>query len=621
MKPALFLLLAVLAAVTATFTSCADDSEDSANVVELVAPEGDLNFAYVDVAAETGYTMRNRSGTDTEKEYILEAMPPGIAVADFNGDGWYDLYCPNGNKIVSYDQPSHTIRLNTDSSRPRNELYLNRKGKRFEAVGKAAGVDDPGWAFGAIAGDVDNDGDPDLFVCNWGANLLYLNDGTGKFKEVGVSAGVAGDPRHWSLGPCFVDIDNDGDLDLYVAQYADMDAMLRNPKITQLVDGKYTGRTCVWRRLEVYCGPTGLRPLNDVVFKNMLVETGELKFEDVTKKAGCWLKYDPKRSETTESPGPYYGFQPVAFDINQDGWQDIFVANDTQENLCWINQKDGTFKNDALVRGLARSMDDFTTQASMGVAVADFNQDGMLDITITEFSHDQFNLLLGEKLPAGMIVFKDVAARTSVRDATFTALGWGALFVDPDLDGDVDIFYACGHVFPEVMQKEKVLDTTYKQPNLLLLNEDPKNLRLRLLGATAGPGLAIEKCSRGAVMIDFDNDGDPDIATTELNDMPCLLRCDNASGNRWLSIRLVGNPQKKVPLDPAGTVVTVKTGDRAQKKVFLIGSSFLSSEDPRLLFGMGDAEAFDSIEVLWTNGEKTEIPGSHTNQALIVRLK
>ena len=613
-------VLAVVAALLLVVGGCGDEPDRP--IVPYHKPMGGLTYAYVDVAKAMGYTMLNRSGNPDQKNYLFEAMPPGIAVADFNGDGWYDLYCPNGNNVDDYDPKTGKVTMIPVDKAPRNELYWNREGKRFEAGGKAAGVDDHLWAFGAIAGDVDNDGDPDLYVCNWGANRLYLNDGKGKFVEVGGQVGVAGGSvpsEDWSTGACFVDIDNDGDLDLYVAQYADAFDLVK--RFTKLEGGRLTGRQCNWKGLKVYCGPHTLRPSNDVVFKNLLVETGELKFQDITKKAGLWFKTTDV-SYTKHSKGPFYGFQPVAWDINGDGWQDIFVANDSHVNNCWINQKDGTFQDDAARMGLALGMSNFEPQASMGIAVADFNLDGEFDITMTEFSHDEFNLLLGERFPSGLFGFNETAAKSSLRNLTFLPLGWGALFIDPDLDGDTDIFYACGHVFPEVANLSGQ-DTHYKQMNILIENVDPRRLKMRNVSALAGPGLLIQKCSRGAVVVDFDNDGDPDIATTEHNDLPSLLRCDldPAQSRHWLAVRVIGNPSKKVTMDAAGAVVTVKVGDLTIKKLVVLGSSFMSSEDPRLLFGLNQATTADWVEVAWPNGQKTRLDRVLADRLLTIRLR
>jgi len=613
----LFVLLVVGAVFAATGVSGCGENKKPAGPVAIVKPRGDLDFAYVDVARSVGYTLRNRTGKDDRKEYILEAMPPGIAVGDFDGDGNYDLYCPNGNDITAYDPKTKRIKLLDPP--PRNELFFNRGGK-FVAAGKASGVDDGLWGYGALAADVDNDGDTDIYLCNWGVNRLFLNDGTGKFVDVAKQAKVAGDPRHWSAGACFIDYDNDGDLDLYVAQYADVYDMLERPDITTILpDGRITGRNCAWKKLDVYCGPLGLKPLNDVFFKNMLMETGKLSFENVTKQAGMWFKVT-NVSYSESSGGPFYAFQPVAWDINGDGLQDIFVANDSVENTCWINQGDGTFKNEAPTMSVAISMTDYNPQASMGVAVGDMNLDGIFVLVITEFSHDQFNLLLGEWRPSGLFGFKEMAAKAGLRSITFSLLGWGAVLVDPDLDGDLDIYFACGHVYPEV-DGMKNQDTSYRQVNPLILNEspNPNRLKFREVTAIAGPGLAVKKCSRAAVMIDFDNDGDPDIATTEMNDNPTLLRCDRKASLRFLSVRLIGNPAKKVPLDPAGAVVSVKVGDRVLKRVLQIGSSFQSSEDTRLLFGLGK-DKIEYLEVLWPNSEKTRLDNPAPNQFLTIRL-
>ncbi len=585
-----------------------DDQNDTpSGPPPRAAPTGALSFAVIDVAGSMGYTMRNRSGTSRAKNFIVEAMPPGIAVGDFNGDGWMDLYCPNGNQLGKWDPRARLIGFARPEEAPRNELYWNRGGKRFEPGGKAAGVDGSGWSFGAVAGDLDNDGDTDLFVCNWGLNRLYLNNGDGTFKEVAVQLGAAGDARGWSTGACLVDYDRDGDLDIFIAQYSDMHALFSDKSsVRQNADGTLDGRTCVWRGIKTYCGPLGLRPQNDVLLENRLQEEGGLRFKDVTRARGLYIPHND-RSGKENSTGPFYGFQPVAWDIDGDGWQDVFVANDSVLNQCWINRggKQG-FVDDAARMGLAMSSTDHTAQASMGVGVGDLNGDGLLDLVVTEFSHDQFNVLLAERLENGIVIFNEKAAHTGMRDVTFMKLGWGANVFDADLDGDNDIFFACGHVYPEVDDFPS-LQTPYRQTNLLILNDGSRRLRLRDVSRDAGPGLAVRKPSRASATIDFDNDGDLDIATTELNESPCLLRfdLDPKHKHHWVAIRLKGDPKAQIPLDPAGAIVRVTAGGKTLTRVRLIGSTFQSSEDPRLHFGLGTATKVEKVEIQWPNGKTT----------------
>jgi hypothetical protein len=583
-----------------------------------VAPATGLDFAFVDVASEAGYTLRNRTGRDQRKEFILEAMPPGVAVGDFDGDGDMDLFCPNGNDIRGYDRRTRKVTLIEGADAPEDELYWN-EGGRFVAGGRRAGVNDTGWSFGAIAGDIDNDGDADLLLCNWGFNRLYLNQGDRTFREVAAAAGVTGAEDGWHTGACFLDYDKDGDLDIYVCRYADMHAYFEDTtQVTIDAEGLH-GRSCDWKGLKVYCGPTGLRPQNDVMFKSLLRETGELRFEDVSAAMGIVFPYN-ERSNTASSAGPFYGFQPVSWDIDGDTWPDLFVANDSVPNLCWLNREGRAFTNRAPEMGLHVSQDDFSAQASMGVGVSDMNLDGVFDLIITEFSHDQFNLLLGERLPSGLVVFNEKASRTGLRDITFAKLGWGANFIDVDLDGDVDQFYACGHVYPEVdLPIFRNENTSYRQTNLLVLTHDARKLKIEDVSARAGPGLQVRKASRASVAIDFDDDGDMDIATTELNDTPCLLRCDvRAKDRHWLMVRLRGRPEAGIPLDPAGTIVRVRAGGLLMSRVLLLGSSFLSSEDPRLHFGLGPHGKADRVEVLWPDGKTTVLEDVPANRIVPV---
>ncbi|MHC4223433.1 MAG: FG-GAP repeat domain-containing protein, partial [Planctomycetota bacterium] len=553
-----FLLPAAVLVLAVGLHSCG--GKDEPQTVAEVKPEGGLAFAFVDVAPQMGFLLRNRTGTDRKKNFILEAMPPGIAVADYDGDGWMDLYVANGNLIWRYHPGTRKITLLPPEEEERNELFWNKGGKRFERGAKAAGVDDNLWGYGAVTGDIDNDGDPDIYQCNWGTNRLYLNDGKGRFTDVAAQAGVAGNDRDWSTGCCLFDYDRDGDLDLFVCQFCDIHGVLADPTITTVdEDGKPNGRSCEWKGLEVYCGPTGLIPLNDVLYRNLLMETGELKFEDVTKKAGVWFDYDD-RSATVESRGPFYGFQPVAWDIDRDGWPDVYVANDSVANNCWINQKDGTFKDMAMEMSLAMGMEDFQPQASMGLGIGDLNKDGLQDILVAHFSHDTFNMLIAEYLEERkMTVFNEKASKSGLRQMTYRALGWGTEAFDPDHDGDLDIFFANGHVYPEVDQFP-AQETTYEQTNMLILMEDPRRLKLRDVSDIAGPAFEQRRVSRAAAEVDFDNDGDPDIALINLNDTSSLYRCDldrKSAPRHWIRVRLRGDPKAKIPNDPAGAEITV----------------------------------------------------------------
>jgi hypothetical protein len=609
----------LIAAAVIGLSTCGGDEPPR---VTEVKPQGGLAFAYVDVAESMDFLLRNRTGTDTQKNFILEAMPPGIAVADYDGDGWMDLYVANGNLIHRYDPKTKKVTLLPPEEEERNELFWNKEGKRFERGGAAAGVDDNGWGYGAVCGDIDNDGDPDIYQCNWGRNRLFLNDGKGKFTEVGEEAGVSGNDSDWSTGCCLFDYDKDGDLDLYVCQFCDIYEQLSRPDMTKVQpDGRPFGRVSKWKGLQVYSGPHGLIPLNDFLYKNLLAETGKLQFKDVTKEAGLWFALDA-RSSTTESGGPFYGFQPVAWDINRDGWIDFYVANDSVVNTCWINQKDGTFKDMAMVLSLAMSMDDFTAQASMGLGLGDLNQDGLQDILIAHFSHDAFNMMIAERLPGrDMVVFNEKASRTGLRQITFTKLGWGTLAFDPDHDGDLDIFFACGHVYPEVDQFP-AQETSYRQKNVFILMENAKRLKIKDMSAFAGPAFQDVRVSRAAAEVDFDNDGDPDIAMINLNDMSSLLRCDldrKSAPRHWIRVRLRGDAKKKIPNDPAGSEITVKAGDIETTKVFLLGSSFMSCEDPRVHFGLGDHAVVDSIEVLWPDGTKTRREKVRADQVVEIR--
>jgi len=350
------------------------------------------------------------------------------------------------------------------------------------------------------------------------------------------------------------------------------------------------------------------------------METGKLGFKDVTKKRGLWFRTTP-RSFTDNSAGPYYGFQPVSWDIDEDGWPDIFVTNDSVSNLCWLNKQGKRFEDGAQAMGLAMSASDYNPQASMGVAVGDLNNDGRFDLIVSEFSHDQSNLLTAERLPNGMVVFNEKAVKTGFRDLTFFKLQWGTTLYDMDLDGDLDMYICCGHVYPEVDQF-KDQQTSYRQTNLVVLNADPERLKLVDVSNRAGPGLRVTKVSRAAVAVDLDDDGDLDIITSELNDRPTLLRLDidrARNKNHWLMIHLVGDPAARIPMDPVGAIVNVTAGKLHMSRVRMIGSSFQSCEDPRLHFGLGPSAVAEKVEVRWPNGKTTVLENVAADRHIEIR--
>ncbi|MFQ5843493.1 MAG: CRTAC1 family protein [Planctomycetota bacterium] len=552
-----------------------------------------------DVAAERGITQLNQTGVPGRKELIMGAVGPGAAWFDANGDGLLDLYVPNGSWLVGpkrdrfYDGPD----------RPRNSLYIQTPDHRFVEEARRRGVDDDAWSFGACAADLDNDGDQDLVVTNFGANRLYRNDGRGFFVDVAVAAGVAGADDEWSTGIAVGDYDRDGLPDLYIANYADMFEWLqkcpdvkRDPATGEILEA----RVCKWQGLDVYCGPKGLPGQQDHLYRSL----GGLRFQDVTARAGLRLEE------------PLYGFQVLFTDLNHDGWPDIYVANDSVPSTYFESGGDGTFRERAGERGvrLGRTGEE---PAGRGADSADLNGDGYLDLNKTNFAADTYNVYVAERMPDGTPMFKDYSTRTGIEAAVYNSLGWGVAIFDYDHDGDPDVFYANGHVYPEV-DAVPALKMSFKQRNQLFRNDRAPgagagdSLRFTQVTDFVGSGLRLLHSSRGAALADFDEDGDLDILVVNLNDRPNLLL--NELGSRrghWLKIRLVGNPALRVNLDAIGCTVTVRAGDRVQFLESKRGQSWLGCHDPRLHVGLGDHTGPVTVEVVWPNGRQTrhDLPG------------
>ncbi len=558
---------------------------------------------FVNEAKKRGVDLLNRTGKPGRKEFILGAVGPGAAVFDANGDGRLDVYIPNGNWLVG----DRRTEFYGGDDRPRNALYIQQADGTFRNEAKERGVDDDAWGFGAVAADLDADGDQDLVVSNLGPNRLYINDGKGRFADVAVAAGVAGPSERgkwqWSTGIAVADFDRDGVLDLYIANYADMFKWMREyEKIKRDDQGRIIqARVCDWQRLKVYCGPLGLPAQQDHLFRGKGGENAAIRFEDVSQRTGIHRPED--------DGGPKYGFQVLFTDVNLDGWLDIYVANDSVESFLFESRGDGTFEERGGAYGVAvgRNGDD---QAGMGATTVDMNGDGYPDLLKTNFSLQTNNLYLSARLPDGRIVYGDSSERTGLRAAVYTALGWGVLSFDYDNDGDRDIYYANGHVYPEVDTPAAAgLNTSFEQLNILFRNDSTDtNGRRRLRykeQRDAGPGLSVRKCSRGASVIDFDNDGDLDIVVINLNNTPDLLvNHRGAREGAWVKLRLTGDPRKKVNIEGIGSRVTVTAGNKSQLFETHRGEGFLGCGDPRVHVGLGRHKGPIDVEVIWPNGQK-----------------
>jgi hypothetical protein len=512
--------------------------------------------AFVDRADAAGIRVVTVSGDAKEKRFLLESIGGGLAVIDYDNDGWMDLYVAGGGTVES-------ARAGT-GNHP-GALYRNNRDGTFTDVTAAAGLVNRHWGKGALAADFDNDGWMDLYLCNYGPNVLYLNNRNGTFRDATARAGV-GDPR-WSAAAAAADFDRDGKLDLFVANYLDYDVN-RLP-----VSGKF----CSYRGIAVACGPRGLKGAGDALYHN----DGNGVFSDVSVKAGV------------SDPEGYYGLGAVWGDYDNDGWPDLFVANDTTPNYLYRNNRDGTFSDVATRAGVAFS-EDGRAQAGMGAEMEDLDNDGLLDIMITTFSDDYKTLFRN----TGKGYFRDDSHSAGLAADSMRDLSWGVGFFDFNNDGFKDVFIANGHIYPQVDRYG--LNISYRQRNTLYLNAG--NGKLRNASANAGAGLAITKSHRGAAFADFNNDGWMDVAVVALDEKPSLLMNQGLPGRHWLLIRLVGTQSNRFGV---GARITVRAGTLTQTREVKAGGSYASSSDPRAHFGLGAAAAVDELTVAWPSGKTT----------------
>ncbi len=512
------------------------------------APGSAGGLWFTDVAVPAGLTARNVSGSPA-KGYLIEAKGGGAAFLDAEGDGDLDIYLLSGSTFGRPDPQAH------------NRLYRNDGPRPFVDVTARSGLGDTSWSMGAAVADFDNDGDADVYVTNYGANRLFENDGTGRFSDVTAAAGV-GDTL-WGTGAAWGDYDRDGDLDLYAANFVRFRKDLR-PRAMEY---------CQWKGVEVFYGPEAYPGAPDVLYRN----EGGGAFRDVSRESGVTVAT------------PYKGFQPVFADLDDDGWPDIYVADDTTPNLFYRNQGDGTFRDVSLRSGASHNVNG-DVQAGMGVGLGDYDGDGDLDLFVTHFSDDYNTLYRNE----GGGYFADLSFRAGVGGASMPWVGWGTAFADLDNDADLDLFVANGHVYPVVDDHD--LGTSYAQPNLVFANQGQG--LFEDASSRAGPGLRVRKVSRGAAFGDYDDDGDVDILVLNADDAPTLLRNDGAGGH-WLGVRLRGRTSNR---DGIGARIRVTAGGRTQMREVRAGASFLSSNDLRAHFGLGATTSVDRLAVSWPSG-------------------
>jgi len=533
-------------------------------------------MVFADITKQAGLDkFHHRSGTP-EKKTIIDAPGSGVALIDYDNDGWLDIYLLNGSTVEA--------EMGREPA-PGAMLFHNNHDGTFTDVTAKAGVANQRWGFGVAVADYDNDGWPDIYVANYGKNRLYHNNHDGTFTDLAEKAGVA--LGGWSTGPSWGDYDHDGLLDLFVPGYIRFD--LNHPALAG--SGGIPPGACQFRDLEVFCGPKGLPGEGDHLFHN----NGDGTFTELTAKAGVPDKYG------------YYGFASAFVDVDDDGWVDLIVANDSTPNFFYRNKHDGTFEDMSYMSGFAVSGEG-REQASMGIAIGDYNRDGKLDFYITNFSDDYNTLYRND----GEASFSDVSYETGLAAPTIPFLGWGTGFLDFDNDGFTDLFVANGHVYPNIDKKD--WGTTYAQRPQLFRNLDGKKFE-EVLPAT-GSGLADVISARGAAFGDLFNDGHIDVMINNIDSTPTLLRNVVRNDNHWIAFKLVGGP--KSPPDAIGAKVFLIAGGVRQRADIFSGGSYGSSSDQRVHFGLGSISKIDQVEIDWPSGTKQDLKTPPVDQIVSV---
>jgi enediyne biosynthesis protein E4 len=490
----------------------------------------------------------------------VESLSGGVALLDFDGDGLLDIYLTD----------SLTVDTAKDPNAARSALYRNRGQGKFEDVTDAAGVGHPGWAMGVCTADVDGDGREDIYVTGLGRNTLYRNNGDGTFTDIAGPAGLTG--GGWSAGCGFADYDRDGSLDLFVSRYVKVD-LDHLPEF-----GK--GKSCTYRGIAVQCGPRGLPGESDLLFHN----DGKGRFTEVGEKAGV------------RDPREYFGLGIAWVDFDDDGWPDLYVANDSGPNFLYRNQRDGTFKEVGFPMAVAVS-EDGGEQGSMGVAVGDYDNSGRFSLFVTNFAEEYYALYHNDGDH-----FTDVSFRSKIAPSTLPYVGWGTAFFDYDNDGLLDLIAVNGHVYPQLDASRSGAAAGYKQRRLLYHNRGDGTFDE--VAAQFGPVLMEERASRGLAVGDLDNDGRLDVVINDLDGSPQVLRNESPRAGSWLTLKLRGKGKNT---DALGAVVRVKAGKLSLQRLVQSGTSYLSQDDMRVHFGLGAAQKADSVEVRWPDGTTSRL--------------
>jgi hypothetical protein len=522
----------------------------------FTAAPASLPFTFTNIAREAGLSAVTVYGGKETNQYLLETTGCGAAALDYDADGLLDIFLVNGTMLDGFPP----------GEEPTNHLYRNKGDGTFEDVTTRAGLAASGWGQAACAGDYDNDGHTDLFVTYWGRNRLYRNRGNGTFEEVAAAAGLEDKQTRWGAGCAFLDYDRDGRLDLIAANYIDLDLSSTPLPSSGL---------CRYKGIPVACGPPGLPGGKNVLYRNR----GDGTFEDVSVKSGV-----------TAAKGTY-GLGVGTVDFDNDGWVDVYVANDSNPSALYRNNRDGTFTDIGINAGCAYSQDG-KPQAGMGIAIGDYDRNGTMDIFKTNFAGDTSTLYAN-------------TGEGHCEDRTFAGgiglntrwLGWGVGFLDLENDGWLDLFLVNGHVYPEVERIKS--EAGYKQRKVVYRNE--RTGRFADVTAQIGEVVMTPKAGRGAAFADFDNDGDLDVVVNNVHDTPDLYRLDQTGPRHWIGVGLTGTQSNRSAIGARVTLVT-KEGVRVDEVKG--GGSYYSQNDLRVLFGLGQDPAVDRIEVRWPSGRR-----------------
>jgi hypothetical protein len=552
-------------------------------VASLFAATG-LAQKFTDIAGPAGLgNARNVSGAAENKRLLLEEMGCGVALIDYDNDGWLDIFLVNGGPL--------------DARKPTSYLFHNNRDGTFTDVSRKAGFTHSGWGQGCCVGDFDNDGYDDLFVSYWGRNVLYRNNGNGTFTDVTPKAGLGGSENRWGAGCCFLDYDRDGNLDLFVANYVAFD-----PATAPIPgDSQY----CRYNQIPVPCGPQGFSGGTNVLYRNR----GDGTFEDVSDKSGIT---NPRGSAIATyirdgwRPTGSFGMGAAAADFDNDGWPDIYVACDTAPSLLYRNNHDGTFREIAVPAGCAFD-ENGVALSGMGAAIGDYDGDGWLDILRTNFT-DQITTLYHNDAGAG---FHDASLQAGLGINT-KYVGFGVGFLDFDNDGWKDIFIANGHVYSQLAGRK--LHISYRQPRLLYRNLG--NGRFEDVSATSGPAITSPNLGRGCAFGDLDNDGYVDIVVNNLDGPPSVLHNDGKNQNHWLIVKCVGTRSNRSAI---GARLRLIADGRTQISEVSSGSGYYSQNDLRQHFGLGKAQTVELLEVTWPSGLKQTLHDLQPNRVLTVK--